>query len=564
LLDPIVYPIIQIRADFNGYATKKPTLDSWSINWSKNHSPEIIEIVGPSSMYRGDTEVFTVYVTDEDENSEHLNIEAHYMEPADDRNWSKEFFKEPTFSNGLWFIEFSPSSTAEIGSYDFRFDVTDFFGRSASRSLTNVLEVTNRPPPAPEVILSPSIPKSEHDLTCFVNLPPKHDESDYSMIFRWFRNSVLQPELVSNNVSSELTHKNDVWRCEVSLFDGFDEGIAGYAEVVIGNTAPEVVNIDSTQLIYEDTKNTGKIILSDHFYDQDNDVLDFTILPADNLVINYDQIEKTITFTPEPNWYGNTVVTVYASDDTSDISKSFIITVWPSNDPPSINAIGNLPLFNYENKDMIFNALKAEELRLQVSAFDIDRDELTYSSNKSDGVDDDDIESFNMNEDTGLITFVPSGVVGEKIWINISVSDNNGSTVWRDIAIVIQSSEEEEFQQLLLSSDWMMVIIAVILICFIYYGVIISRTKLKAYMKKRYQRQLTGTGRLYANYPIAITSKDQFLNGRYPGDDSSYRSFTHPYRAALYTYQPEASSPQQKEGTPTEDEAKVQQKTNNP
>jgi hypothetical protein len=425
---------------------------------------------------------------------------------------------------------------AEIGSYSFLIVIQDQFKVIAVKELYNVLEVLNKPLPAPSVILSPGLPKTNHDLKCFVNLPPKLTQTNITIIFRWFRNSILQPDFINDNVNNVFTSKYDVWRCEVSLFDGYDEGLPGYAEVFIENSAPWTSQGAVDIELFEDAGKGDGFLLDNYFFDEDLDGLNYTILPTDHLIIEYDSSTRVVYIKPEPNWYGTTTVTIFASDDTTDISKLFNVRVLPLNDAPMITAVGNQVLLNKGDKILKFNALEDEVLKLQISAIDIDGDELSYFTNRTDGKDNDDMKEFSIDRDSGLVIFSASTGMEGRILVNISVQDDRGKSSWTTVDITVLPKTKQPFEQFLLSTNWMLLIIALIIICFGYYSIVIGRKKLREYLKRRYQKKLTGTGRLFANYPMAITTPHKTEPGKYPQNGSEFAAFTDPYRAALYSY----------------------------
>jgi hypothetical protein len=537
-LDPIRYSSIRIRIDFYGYSSKDPIIYSLSLNWSKNQAPKIIELQGPSAMYRGDTESFSIFLTDFDEPVDHLNVSFSYSMGAiyGGTIWESEFVKDLLFKNGLWLIEFSPPNDAQIGSYNFRVIVNDFFKIVDTAIWTSILEVQNRPPDAPEVILSPAKPYTNHGLKCFVVASSESNFDDNEIIYRWYKNGVLQPGLTADIVNSEYTAKYDTWRCEVVLFDGYDESQAGYSEVFIENSAPRAISGFVTIDIAEDGIGEAGVLLDNYFIDEDKDTLDYAILPTDNLDIEFNEKSSMIYITPERNWFGTVTAIIYASDDSADISKSFLINVEPLNDAPIISTVGSQVIRDGGKDELKFNTIEGETLKLYVSAEDIDGDDLIFSSNRTDGKGNDDLDGFSMDRNTGLISYKPAPDGIREFSVNISVSDNNGSKVHAELKITVYEKSESSFQQILFSTNWMVLIIVCIIMFSIYYSFVLGKARLKAYMRKKYREKLTGTGRLYANYPMVVKSTEGMEVGRYPAETGEYAALEDPYRAARYSH----------------------------
>ena len=540
-LDPIKYTKIMLRVDYYGYSSTDPVLHAWSVNWTKNRAPEIIDVLLASTVYRGDSEAAEIFVHDADESNDELTVTVSYRHRLED--WQTEFLGDPVYKNGIWVVNFSPSSSARTGFYSYRIVVTDFFGSNTSFDCVDAINVVNKPLGSPDAILSPSEPTTLQDLKCFVTLPPDIEADLVTINYRWYKNGVLQPGLNTDTVRCEFTAKYESWRCEVRLFDGIEEGKAGVDEVFIQNSPPKPITKDITVQVPEDGLNETGIALNGLFTDADADRLNFTVLPIDNIDHYLDGRTSRIYFTPDPDWYGRQTVFIYASDDSSDTFKKITLEVLPLNDAPVITVVGNQVLTRMAGKEPRFNALEGETLKLQVFASDIDGDPLMFSTDRTDGKGDDDIDYIRIDEKSGLLSITPpKGTLGA-IRINITVSDNNGSNVWTDITINVQEKSESEFSQILLTTNWLLVIVGLIVITIFYYGFTVLRSKYAAYRRKKYREKLSGMGRLYAHYPIALTTGD-LQAGRYPKETDEFTALKDPYRAARYALSTGGKTPE--------------------
>src|SRR5439155_952935 len=66
--------------------------------------------------------------------------------------------------------------------------------------------------------------------------------------------------------------------------------------------------------------------------------------PDSNLLSSGSDSNRTIRLTPAADQNGATTITVTVSDGISNASSSFVLTVTPVNDPPTLNPISNLTL----------------------------------------------------------------------------------------------------------------------------------------------------------------------------------------------------------------------------
>jgi hypothetical protein len=135
-----------------------------------------------------------------------------------------------------------------------------------------------------------------------------------------------------------------------------------------------------------------------------------------------------------------------------------------------------------------------------------------------------------------MITFKTPSYGAKEFPLSIKVTDSNGSAAVTEVTIVIQPKTSKSFEQFLFSANWMAIIIVLIICCFVFYAVTIGRTKLNKYLRKRYQKQLKGTGRYYANYPMVTKTSGYLEAGKYPGEAEDFQAFVNPYRAAMYSH----------------------------
>jgi hypothetical protein len=120
--------------------------------------------------------------------------------------------------------------------------------------------------------------------------------------------------------------------------------------------------------------------------------------------------------TPTENWYGVSNVTVVAKDGFGLASFPHVITirVLPVNDAPILDFIPDQEV------------RIGERFKYQATAFDVDGDKLMFA---------DTTNKFKINEETGVISFIPShrGVFK----VNISVADGFGGEDYQNVTFTV-------------------------------------------------------------------------------------------------------------------------------
>ena len=107
--------------------------------------------------------------------------------------------------------------------------------------------VTNTAPSAPTVAISPASPSDSATLRAVNEVGSIDLEGDpVTYRYEWSQNGVIQADLTSDFVASELTLDADVWTLNVFASDGKLEGLPGTSTVTIGNVAPTapVIHLD--------------------------------------------------------------------------------------------------------------------------------------------------------------------------------------------------------------------------------------------------------------------------------------------------------------------------------
>ncbi len=102
---------------------------------------------------------------------------------------------------------------------------------------------------------------------------------------------------------------------------------------------PPFVMTQPNDITFEEDYSDNSLDLYSIFKDPNNDILEFSFGESDNLNLEFND-EGYLVITPVQNWNGTETVTVYAEDGVTDIavSVSFLVTVTPVNDRPSLQS----------------------------------------------------------------------------------------------------------------------------------------------------------------------------------------------------------------------------------
>jgi len=193
------------------------------------------------------------------------------------------------------------------------------------------------------------------------------------------------------NITILVTDENDL-----------SDGTEFILTVTPVNDAPTIEEIDDVSM---EEDGSIDIVLSSE--DVDGDDLEYEITtgePYFDFIIEGD----TVMISPPLNWFGETTLTVSASDGQQNVDTDFFLTVTPVNDAPTIEEIDDV---NMDEDSSINIVLNSE---------DVDGDDLTYSFH----LDNYDV-SLGIEEDTLTITATPD--FNGDVPISIFVSDTEFS-----------------------------------------------------------------------------------------------------------------------------------------
>lgn len=461
-INPLSHPVIKLKANFIGTEFDTPILYRWNLNWSKNTLPEISSFQAPESVLRTQTVQMSAKCTDIENSEKDLILEFTYRSPID-VNWQSVYFSNLKYYNNFWIIDFTPQADAQIGNYSVKLTCLDKFGGSITELFSNSINVLNNPPDQPELTITPASPISADNLECLVDNTADIENNIVNVRFEWYKDNVLQPNLVSNSVPASYTSRNEVWKCVVTPNDGVNDGQPAEIEVYIKNTPPEAINPPSKIFIYEDIIDSSTIILPELFVDRDGDKLKFFKSGDVNVSVNILPENGIVIFNPDKDWVGDQNIIFLINDSKVEIEYSLVVTVLPVNDAPVIEKVNNILVTTRSELTVIGEI--GQELTFNIKSYDVDSEVLDYSI-KLDNSSIRSPKNLKIDEISGQIQFKPTSDDVGVVSINVTVSDNKGGSDWKVINIKVLEEKkpwyEFDFQTLLIMGAVILLIVLII------------------------------------------------------------------------------------------------------
>jgi Calcineurin-like phosphoesterase/Immunoglobulin domain/Purple acid Phosphatase, N-terminal domain/Bacterial Ig domain len=119
------------------------------------------------------------------------------------------------------------------------------------------------------------------------------------------------------------------------------------------------------------------------------------LVPAGNIFFDGSGANRTVTIVPASDQSGSALITLAVSDETTNATDTFVLTVNAVNDRPTLNAITNVALeVDFSNKDIFFNGISSgapnESQTLTVTAVSsntalVTINRVNYSSGATNG-----------------------------------------------------------------------------------------------------------------------------------------------------------------------------------
>lgn len=133
----------------------------------------------------------------------------------------------------------------------------------------------------------------------------------------------------------------------VEVKDGVGLTMKSFLLTVLATNAPPSIS-DIADLTIDEDSDTGLIAFVVGDPETDSEALIVTadssnpsLVPTNRVVLDGNDSNRTLTVTPLPDQFGTTIITVTVSDGEWSVSDTFVLTVSPVNDAPSVSSIAD-------------------------------------------------------------------------------------------------------------------------------------------------------------------------------------------------------------------------------
>jgi uncharacterized repeat protein (TIGR02543 family) len=117
-------------------------------------------------------------------------------------------------------------------------------GLTINSATITVSDVTNTPPVASNLAITPTSPVTGDNLVASYSYFDADGHPEYNSIISWYKNGVFNVTTPSLTLPAAYTAKGEVWTFSVTPYDGFDYGsVVISGPVTIGNTAPSFTSL---------------------------------------------------------------------------------------------------------------------------------------------------------------------------------------------------------------------------------------------------------------------------------------------------------------------------------
>ena len=268
-LDCNQYPIIRLKAAFNGNGSDTPILHYWGVNWT-NNPPVLGEPTGLVSINRTENLNVSIPVSDFEEKNSGLKFSLDYKLHSSP-TWIAADGANITFNATRFYFNITPPANADVGWYDMRFRLNDSLDASSGWCYyNNSLEISNNLPIFEKLDISANVVNRTSNAT-FTLLKISDKETPFesmniTLLHRlngtaeWNESyfSVISKE--KGNLSLRFTPGSNailgLYDMKVSLDDGDDNSVYIYPKkILVKNNLPSFDGIDISSFSVNRTSN---------------------------------------------------------------------------------------------------------------------------------------------------------------------------------------------------------------------------------------------------------------------------------------------------------------------
>ena len=356
--------IVFIRIHFVAKNNNGPiTLNYLSFKYSQ--APFILNAFTDNlKVYRGERSNITLLVHDEEDPDWLLTVSLVCIDPHG--NYKPEYVSKSSQENGLFRFTFIPPYTSATGVYRFQANISDTTGTLNNVILPFNLTVMNNPPLPPHFYVVPAQIRSKDPINVFISIPGTDKETPESQLrynYRYYRNGLLYREIIqspelSAKLEKNIAKKGDIWKIEVSSWDGENESERISVVLEVKNSPPEPTTAFPHNItIYEDTE-SGPYNFKEWFGDRDDDNITFNIIPSKEISIKI--INEMLFIQPSKDFYGVGALFIEVSDGLENKTATVPIVITPVDDPPVWISPNNVSVLQDE---WIFVDIKARDIK---------------------------------------------------------------------------------------------------------------------------------------------------------------------------------------------------------
>ncbi|MFX0124995.1 MAG: hypothetical protein ACFFAE_15290, partial [Candidatus Hodarchaeota archaeon] len=222
-----------------------------------NTSPTVndLEIIPVNPKTGDDITAFYLY-TDIDTDPEHKSIIRWFKNSLEQYALENQtiVFASSTSKGETWYFVIEPCDGSDYGNL---------------KTSPSVI-IDNTAPFASDLIIIPSYPKTEHDISITYNYSDVDSDLESGSYIRWYKNGEEQTTYENQTtIPAFVTTKGETWHFTIEPSDGFNFGNLQTSPIVtIMNTAPSAIDLT----IIPNTPMTGQSLMLNYtYYDVDLD-----------------------------------------------------------------------------------------------------------------------------------------------------------------------------------------------------------------------------------------------------------------------------------------------------
>jgi hypothetical protein len=280
---------------------------------------------------------------------------------------------------------------------------TPFDGEDYGTSKEGTIIISNSPPSAPVIDLTPDFPATTDDLVCIIITPSVDPDGDpVTYTYEWYKNDILQPAYTTSTLPASATTVGDVWKCVVTPHGS--DGPPDSDEVTIQNSPPVLAYI-GPKSVNEGTMLSFTATATDP--DLPAQTLTFSLGPGAPSSASITGGGAFSWIPTEAQGPGSYVIRIIVSDGIAQDYEDITVTVNEVNLPPVLNPIGPKTI----NEGALL------QFTITASDPDLPAQTLTYSaSNLPSGA--------TFNSTTRVFSWTPtSGQAGAYSGVHFEVTD---------------------------------------------------------------------------------------------------------------------------------------------